>query len=176
VVDLCTGSGAIAIALAVEVPAARVVAVEYDPLALAWARRNVDALAPAVDLRAGSAVGADVGVAADLAGAVDVVVSNPPYIPDGARPVDPEVAEHDPPVALYGGGTDGLDVPRGVVAAAAGLLRPGGLLVMEHGDAQGPSAQRLVGGPVWHDVRTAEDLTGRPRALLARRGCQTDPP
>jgi release factor glutamine methyltransferase len=176
VVDLCTGSGAIAIALAVEVPAARVVAVEYDPLALAWARRNVDALAPAVDLRAGDAVGADVGVAADLAGAVDVVVSNPPYIPDGARPVDPEVAEHDPPVALYGGGTDGLDVPRGVVAAAAGLLRPGGLLVMEHGDAQGPSAQRLVGGPVWHDLRTAEDLTGRPRALLARRGCQTDPP
>jgi release factor glutamine methyltransferase len=176
VVDLCTGSGAIAIALAVEVPAARVVAVEYDPLALAWARRNVDALAPAVDLRAGDAVGADVGVAADLAGAVDVVVSNPPYIPDGARPVDPEVAEHDPPVALYGGGTDGLDVPRGVVAAAAGLLRPGGLLVMEHGDAQGPSAQRLVGGPAWHDVRTAEDLTGRPRALLARRGCQTDPP
>jgi release factor glutamine methyltransferase len=176
VVDLCTGSGAIAIALAVEVPAARVVAVEHDPLALAWARRNVDALAPAVDLRAGDAVGADAAVAADLADAVDVVVSNPPYIPDGARPVDHEVAEHDPPIALYGGGTDGLDVPRGVVAAAAGLLRPGGLLVMEHGDAQGASAQRLVGGPAWHDVRTAEDLTGRPRALLARRGCQTDPP
>ena len=176
VVDLCSGSGAIAVAVAVEVPAARVVGVELDPLALAWARRNVDALAPAVDLRAGDAVRAHAGVLADLAGAVDVVVANPPYIPDGARPVDPEVADHDPTVALYGGGADGLDVPRGVVAAAHGLLRPGGLLVMEHGDAQGASARRLVEGPDWHDVRTAEDLTGRPRALLARRGCQTDPP
>jgi len=176
VVDLCSGSGAIAVAVAVEVPAARVVGVELDPLALAWARRNVDALAPAVDLRAGDAVRAHAGVLADLAGAVDVVVANPPYIPDGARPVDPEVADHDPTVALYGGGADGLDVPRGVVDAAHGLLRPGGLLVMEHGDAQGASARRLVEGPDWHDVRTAEDLTGRPRALLARRGCQTDPP
>jgi release factor glutamine methyltransferase len=170
VVDLCTGSGAIAVAVAVEVPAARVVAVELDPLAHAWARRNVDALAPDVDLREGNAVGADTRVLADLAGQVDVVVVNPPYVPDGARPVDPEVAEHDPHVALYGGGADGLDVPRGVVAAAAGLLCGGGLLVMEHGDAQGASTRRLVERPGWHDLRTAEDLTGRPRALLARRG------
>jgi release factor glutamine methyltransferase len=170
VVDLCTGSGAVAIAVAVEVPAARVVAVELDPLAHAWAGRNVDALAPRIDLRLGDAVGADTGVAADLAGAVDVVVANPPYIPAGARPVDPEVAEYDPAIALYGGGADGLDVPRGVVAAAAGLLRRGGLLVMEHGDAQGGAARRLVAGGGWRDARTAEDLTGRPRAVLARRG------
>src|SRR4051794_37447978 len=179
VVDLCTGSGAIAVAVAAEVPAARVVAVELDPLAHAWAARNVDALARdaiAVDLRLGDAVGADTGVVADLAGAADVVIANPPYIPDGARPVDPEVADHDPGVALYGGGLDGLDVPRGVVASARGLLKAGGLFVMEHGDAQGPPARRLVEGPDWHDVRTAEDLTGRPRALLARRKCQTDPP
>jgi release factor glutamine methyltransferase len=149
---------------------ARVVAVELDPLALAWARRNVDALAPDVDLRQGSAVGCDTRVLADLAGVVDVVVANPPYIPDDARPVDPEVADHDPEVALYGGGADGLDVPRAVVAAAAGLLREGGLLVLEHGDAQGPAARRVVEVPGWHDVLTREDLTGRARALLARRG------
>ncbi|MGZ4649064.1 MAG: peptide chain release factor N(5)-glutamine methyltransferase [Kineosporiaceae bacterium] len=170
VVDLGTGSGAIAIAVAVEVPAARVVAVELDLLAHAWARRNVDALAPGTDLRLGNALRADTGVLADLARTADVVVTNPPYIPDGARPVDPEVADHDPGLALYGGGADGLDIPRGVVAAAAGLLRPGGLLVLEHGDAQGPAARRLVAGPGWYDVRTAQDLTGRPRALLARRG------
>jgi release factor glutamine methyltransferase len=174
VVDLCTGSGAIAIAVAVEVPAARVVAVELDRLAHAWARRNVDALTPQVrgrvDLRRGNAVGSDRDVLADLAGAVDVLVTNPPYIPDGARPVDPEVADHDPRLALYGGGPDGLQVPRGVIAAAAGLLRDGGLLVMEHGDAQVRAARHLVDGPGWHDVRTAEDLTGRPRAVLARRG------
>jgi release factor glutamine methyltransferase len=170
VVDLCTGSGAIAIALAVEVPAARVVAVEVDPLAYAWARRNVDAMAPGVDLRRADAVGSDTRALADLAGAVDVVVANPPYIPDGARPVDPEVADHDPRIALYGGGSDGLGVPRGVVAAAAGLLHPGGLLVLEHGEMQGPEVRRLVAGPGWRDGETAEDLTGRPRALLARRG------
>jgi release factor glutamine methyltransferase len=169
VVDLCAGSGAVALAVAVEVPAARVVAVELDPMAHAWAARNVAAIAPRVDLRLGDAVGADTGTAADLAGAVDVLVANPPYIPPGSRPVDPEVADHDPPLALYGGGDDGLAVPRGVVAAAAGLLRSGGLLVMEHADGQGPGTRALVAGPGWGDVRTADDLTGRPRALVARR-------
>jgi release factor glutamine methyltransferase len=72
-------------------------------------------------------------------------------------------------MALYGGGDDGLAVPRGVVAAAAGLLRPGGLLVMEHADGQGPGTRALVTRPGWRDVRTADDLTGRPRALVARR-------
>jgi release factor glutamine methyltransferase len=169
VVDLCTGSGAVALAVAVEVPAARVAAVELDPMAHAWAARNVAVIAPRVDLRIGDALRADAGVLADLAGTVDVVVANPPYIPPGSRPVDPEVAEHDPPVALYGGGDDGLAVPRGVVESAAGLLRPGGLLVMEHADGQGSAARALVGGPRWQDVRTVDDLTGRPRALVARR-------
>jgi release factor glutamine methyltransferase len=169
VVDLCTGSGAVALAVAAEVPAARVVAAELDPMAHAWAARNVAAIAPRVDLRLGDAVGADTGALADLAGAVDVVVANPPYIPPGSRPVDPEVADHDPPIALYGGGDDGLAVPRGVVVSAAGLLRSGGLLVMEHADGQGAAARALVGGPGWQDVRTVEDLTGRPRALVARR-------
>ncbi len=169
VVDLCAGSAAIAVAVAVEVPAARVAAVELDVFAIGFATSNVRQFAPHVDLRLGDAVGADTGVLADHAGEVDVVVANPPYIPPGMEPVDPEVAEHEPPMALYGGGDDGLAVPRGVVASAAGLLRPGGLLVLEHADSQGPATRALVAGPGWGDVRTVDDLTGRPRALVARR-------
>jgi release factor glutamine methyltransferase len=170
VVDLCTGSAAIALAVAVEVPEARVVALEREPLALAWAERNVRASAPGrVDLRAGDVVAADADLLADLVGIVDVVVANPPYIPPGARPVDPEVAEHDPDAALYGGGPDGLDVPRAVVAVAAALLRDGGLLVMEHGDGQGAACRGLAAGPAWSQVRTDTDLTGRDRALVATR-------
>jgi release factor glutamine methyltransferase len=170
VVDLCTGSAAIALAVAVEVPAARVVALEKEPHALAWAERNVAALAPGrVDLRPGDVTAAASGVLEDLVGGVDVVVANPPYIPAGAVPLDPEVAEHDPEAALYGGGSDGLTVPRAVVATAAQLLAPGGLLVMEHGDAQGAACRALASGTAWVDVRTVVDLTGRDRALVARR-------
>ncbi|WP_432536470.1 peptide chain release factor N(5)-glutamine methyltransferase [Kineococcus arenarius] len=165
VVDLCTGSGAIALAVATEVPAAAVHAVELDPLAHAWARRNADELAPALDLRLGDAAGAF----GDLDGTVDVVVSNPPYVPPGAVPQEVEVARHDPEVALYGGGDDGLEVPRRVVAAAARLLRPGGLLVVEHAEVQEHGARRLVPGPVWRDATGHRDLTGRPRCTSARR-------
>lgn len=178
-VDLCSGSGAIAFAVAAEVPAARVVALELDPAASAWARRNRDALDPAVaarvDLREGDVRRADRHLLADLAGEVDVVVSNPPYIPPDADPREPEVRDHDPALALYGGGDDGLAVPADVVAAAAGLLRPGGLLVMEHAESQAAAARALAsrGAPAsgggWADVRTVPDLTGRPRALVARR-------
>jgi len=168
-VDLCTGSAAIALSLAVEVPGTRVLALELDPAAFAWAGRNVGRIAPgAVDLRLGDVT--DVAVLADVAGAVDVVVANPPYIPDGARPVDPEVADHDPPAALFGGGEDGLVVPAAVVAAAVRLLRPGGLLIMEHGDLQGAATRALVPARAgWTDVRTFPDLTRRDRTLVARR-------
>ncbi len=169
VVDLCTGSGAIALAVATEVPAARVHAVELDPVAHAWARRNVEETAArtgaAVDLRLGDAATAF----ADLDGGVDVVVSNPPYVPPGAVPQEREVAEHDPELALYGGGEDGLAVPRAVVAAAARLLRPGGLLVFEHAEVQEASARRLVAGSAWEAAAGHRDLTGRPRATSARR-------
>jgi len=169
VVDLCTGSAAIALAVATEAPAARVVALELDLEAMAWARRNVDTLAPEVDLRAGDVRTAAWEALADLVGEADVVVSNPPYIPEAMVPTDVEVREHDPALAVWGGGEDGLGIPRAVVAAAALLLRPGGLLVMEHADVQGEAAVRLAAAPAWQDARTIPDLTGRPRAMRARR-------
>jgi release factor glutamine methyltransferase len=114
------------------------------------------------------------GPLAPLVGRVDVVVSNPPYIPDDAVPRDPEVREYDPPRALYGG-HDGLDVVRGLAVAAAALLRPGGVLVVEHGDAQGedageagvPHVLRVHGAYV--DVVDLPDLAGRDRVTTARR-------
>lgn len=166
VVDLCTGSGAIALSVADEVPAADVYAVELDPAAHAWAERNIEACALAVGLTLGDARTAYPG----FDGTVDVVVSNPPYIPDGMVPVDPEVRDHDPEVALYGQSEDGLAVPLAVASRAAELLRPGGTLVMEHADAQGetlPAALARAG--VWRDIVDHRDLTGRPRASVAVR-------
>ncbi|WP_432499259.1 peptide chain release factor N(5)-glutamine methyltransferase [Kineococcus gypseus] len=165
VVDLCTGSGAVALAVATEVPAARVHAVELDPMAHAWARRNADALAPGLDLRLGDAATAF----GDLDGAVDVVVSNPPYVPPGAVPHEVEVARHDPELALYGGGEDGLQVPRRVVAAAARLLRAGGLVALEHAEVQEDGARRMFAAPSWRGVAGHRDLAGRPRCTSARR-------
>jgi release factor glutamine methyltransferase len=166
VVDLCTGSGALALAVATEVPGSDVHAVELSVEAHAWAARNVQRWAPGLDLRLGDAATAF----DDLDGTVDVVVSNPPYVPPGAVPVDPEVRDHDPEVALYGGGPDGLAVPRLVVAAASRLLRPGGLLVVEHADVQQPALLAvLIGSGAWDDPTGHRDLTGRPRYVTARR-------
>jgi release factor glutamine methyltransferase len=174
VVDLCTGSGAVALALAVARPDARVGAVELSAAAYRYARANVSATGLPVDLRQGAAQDAF----ADWSGAVDLVVSNPPYIPPDAVPVEVEVAEHDPELALYGGGTDGLDVPRGVADRAAVLLRPGGVLLMEHADAQGrslPEALRHRGW--WVQVSDHVDLSGRPRVTRAvRAGTHGGPP
>lgn len=166
VADLCTGSGAVALAVAHEVPAAVVHAVELDRSAHEWAARNVGASGLRVHLVRGDARTA----LAELDGTVDVVVSNPPYVPSGAVPVDPEVAQHDPAVALYGLGHDGLEVPRGIAAAAARLLRPRGLFVMEHAEVQAEAARELVRATAaFEDIRTCADLTGRPRMVVARR-------
>lgn len=167
VVDLCTGSGAIALAVKDELPAATVLAVELSDLAHGWAVANRDRLGLDVEVRLG-----DARTAFDeLVAAVDVVVSNPPYIPVGAVPVDPEVRDHDPEVALYGGSADGLAVPVAVAARAAALLRVGGVLVMEHADSQGgslPAALRATGE--WVEVVDQADLAGRPRTTVAVRG------
>ncbi|WP_149202645.1 peptide chain release factor N(5)-glutamine methyltransferase [Actinotalea subterranea] len=181
VVDLCTGSGAIALAVAHEVAGARVHAVELDARAEAWARRNLDSLPAGARV---TLVRGDARTALpELAGTVDVVVSNPPYIPPDAVPVDPEVRDHDPEVALYGLGPDGLLVPRGVAAAAARLLRVGGVLVMEHAEVQAPAVRRLVaevvrddGTPAFTDVATRTDLTGRDRMVVARRAAPSGSP
>ncbi|GIG41485.1 peptide chain release factor N(5)-glutamine methyltransferase [Cellulomonas phragmiteti] len=169
VVDLCTGTGAIAISVDTEVAGSRVVAVDLADAAVGLARANAGAIAsPRLRVVQGDAC--DPRLLADLDGTVDVVVSNPPYIPPDAVPLDPEVRDHDPDVALYGGGADGLDVPRAVIAAAARLLAPGGLLVMEHAEVQDAAARAAAAATgAFEDVRTVPDLTGRPRTLVARR-------
>jgi release factor glutamine methyltransferase len=164
VVDLGTGSGAIPKAVADEVPAARVYAVELDEGAHRWAERNLTGTG--VDLRQGDLAEAF----ADLAGAVDVVVSNPPYIPHEAwESVAVEVRDHDPQLALYASGDDGLDTIRVVERRAALLLRPGGVVGVEHADSQGETAPAVFSGSArWDQVRDHPDLTGRPRFLTAR--------
>ena len=103
-------------------------------------------------------------------GRADVVVANPPYIPLGALPVDVEVRDHDPELALYGGSEDGLAIPMAVAARGADLLRPGGVLVLEHADTQGPAMlAALARTGSWTELADHPDLTGRPRALVARR-------
>jgi release factor glutamine methyltransferase len=164
VVDLGSGSGALALAIAQEHPGARVYAVERDPVAIEWTRTN--ATGSAVEVLEGDMT--DGGLLRDLDGAVDVVVSNPPYVPDDAL-LPHEVVEHDPPLALWGG-PDGLDVVRGLLDTAARLLRPGGWLGIEHADQQGvalPALVRAHGG--WVEVEDHPDLAGRPRYTTARR-------
>lgn len=163
VVDLGTGSGAIALAVATEVPRAVVHAVEVDQAAHVWAARNL--AGAGVDLRWGDMADAF----PDLDATVDVVVSNPPYIPlEAYESVAPEAREHDPAAALWSG-DDGLDAIRVVEAVAARLLRPGGVVGVEHADAQGASAPAVfVGTGRWTDVRDHRDLADRPRFLTAR--------
>ncbi|TPW70673.1 peptide chain release factor N(5)-glutamine methyltransferase [Schumannella sp. 10F1B-5-1] len=164
-VDLGTGSGAIAIALATEVPHAQVVAVENSPQAFIWTKQNARE-SGADNLRL---VFADLGVAVpELDGRVDVVVSNPPYIPLAAVPRDPEVRLFDPPAALYAG-EDGLDVVRSLSQRALALLRPGGTLVIEHGELQGEQIRELLTADGWRAAATSRDLLGRDRATTALR-------
>ena len=163
VVDLCTGSGAIARAVAHEVPHARVHAVELDEQAHAWAARNL--AGTGVELRHGDMADAF----DDLAGTVDVVVCNPPYIPlEAWESVAREARDHDPHVALFSG-DDGLVAMRVLERRAALLLRPGGVVGAEHADVQGTSAPAVFSGTGrWSEVRDHPDLAGRPRYLTAR--------
>jgi release factor glutamine methyltransferase len=163
VVDLCTGSGAIARAIADEVPHARVHAVELDEAAYPWAERNL--AGTGIDLRRG-----DLATAfPELDGTVDVVVGNPPYIPlEAWESVAAEARDHDPHLALFSG-PDGLETIHALEARAALLLRPGGVVGVEHADVQGDSAPAVFAGTGrWTDVRDHPDLNGRPRYLTAR--------
>lgn len=172
-VDLGTGSGAIALSIAQEVPRATVHAIEADPLAHAWAERNITRYvdsytAGRVLLHAGDFVSGEHGQHGleSLAGTVDLVVSNPPYIPVGAV-VAPEAAEFDPPAALWSG-ADGLDAMRAVERAARWLLRPDGLIAVEHSDLQGTPVYWIFSEEAgWRDTRNHKDLAGRDRFVTA---------
>jgi release factor glutamine methyltransferase len=164
VVDLGTGSGAIAGSIAHEVPDAEVYAVEYSEFAHAWAAKNLLPLGVRLlrgDLRT---------ALPDHDASFDVVVSNPPYIPAEAVPNEPEVALHDPPEALYGGGADGMELPTAAAASAARLLKPGGYFVMEHAEVQsGWIARMMERSGNWSGIATHQDLNGRDRATSALR-------
>ncbi len=169
VVDLGTGSGAIALAIAQEVPRARVHAVEADPIARAWTERNVARCAAAAPYTSGRVTlhGGDFTEGlGDLNRTADLVVSNPPYIPVGAT-VPPEVGEYDPPAALWSG-EDGLDAIRGVERVARRLLRPGGAVAVEHGSPQGAAVYWVFCEEAgWRDTRNHKDLARRDRFVTA---------
>ena len=164
-VDMCSGSGAVAIAVATEAANSVVHAVELSDAAWPYLRRNAAIAGDRLTVHLGDAT--DSLLLADLDGAVHVVTANPPYIPDSMVPREPEVRDHDPALALYGG-PDGLDVARGIVARAAALLAPGGVLVMEHADVQGESVRDLF-DHAWVEVVDHQDYNGLPRFVTARR-------
>lgn len=164
IVDLCTGSGALALALADGWPGAHVIALEDSPAALEYARRN----RAGRDVELFEADVTEVGLLGARDGSVDLVVSNPPYLPDGAV-LEPEVADHDPAHALFGG-PDGMRVIVPIVALAARLLREGGFVAVEHDE--GTAAQTVAlfeGAGAFTDVTSRRDLAGRPRFVTARR-------
>lgn len=186
-VDLCTGSGAIALALANEVPTARVWAVEKSREAHAWAARNVAEWGDGrLELLLGDIAELDASHLGDpaldsspstsltrafgpLSGHVHVLVSNPPYVPADMEPRDPEVRDHDPDLALYGG-VDGLDVVRIISRIGRRLVVPGGVIVLEHAELQGRAIRDLLVADGWRSAATHPDLTGRDRTTTAVNG------
>ena len=164
IVDLCTGSGALAVALAQHRPAARIIGIDDSVAALEYARRNAED--SAVEL-----VHADVtvsGLLSELDGQVDLVVANPPYVPDGTL-LEPEVTQHDPSHAVFGG-PDGMALIIPVVAHAGRWLRPGGLFAVEHDDTTSAQTVELISRTgLFDDVVARHDLAGRPRFVTARR-------
>ena len=170
VVDLCAGSGAVGLSIAKEAENVDVTLVELDSLAAAYLYTNVESSGPYApgSSAAGRVEDAVVALRGEE-GTIALVASNPPYIRRADVPTQPE-AQADPAVALYGGGEDGLVIPRGVVGRAFKLLMPGGSLVMEHGEAQGSAlvAHALAVG--FDSAKTALDLNERPRFLIARKG------
>ena len=157
IVDLCTGSGAIAAAIKSELQAAQVFAVELSEDAIPYARKNLEPLG--VHLVQGDALTA----LTELVGTFDVVLSNPPYIPPANVPADPEAALHDPDMALYGGGADGMQMPTAIAARAYELLTPGGFFMMEHDDTQEEAVAELLACVGFERCYPVRDLNGRPR-------------
>ncbi|HEY6594947.1 MAG TPA: peptide chain release factor N(5)-glutamine methyltransferase [Asanoa sp.] len=176
VVDLCSGSGAIALSVAQEAPGARVWAVERSPGALRWLRRNATDRAAAGDPLI-AVVAADVTAPRlldELVDAVDVLLCNPPYVPDGT-PVPPEVLDHDP-TGTVGGGPAGRASVRPVVARATALLRPGAVIGIEHDETQADAVRAVFAHAArFEAVELHRDLAGRPRYTTARKSAHTGP-
>jgi release factor glutamine methyltransferase len=177
-VDLCSGSGAIALSIALEVPGTIVLAVELSDDAVKWLAHNVvdhaaelEAVGSHVFIHHGNA--GDRTLLADMAGQIDAVVTNPPYIPNDMIPRDPEARDHDPAIALFSG-ADGLDVAREVVVVASDLLKPGGFFGMEHADVQGESVPALLNdmNGTWVDVKDNLDYNKLPRFTTAVRSAE----
>jgi len=165
VVDLCAGSGAIGLAIASELPHTRVFGVELSDDAIEYTRQNYELIAP----ENAKILHADITDALqELNGTVDFVISNPPYIPAEMVPIYPEVALHDPDMALYGG-EDGLDLVKVVSDVAWRLLRAGGGLAIEHADIQAEQVRQLLLSRGWTQVRSHKDLNQRDRAVTATR-------
>ncbi|MGO4444046.1 peptide chain release factor N(5)-glutamine methyltransferase [Mycobacterium sp. 2YAF39] len=164
IVDLCTGTGALAFALSKNWPDARIVAVDDSDTALEYAKRNLEGTG--VELIRADVTSA--GLLPELGGCVDLLVANPPYIPDGAV-LEPEVAEHDPSHALFGG-PDGMAVIDAIAELAAGWLRPGGFCAVEHDDTTAAqTVEAFTRAGRFDDVTARRDLTGRPRFVTAVR-------
>lgn len=156
-VDLCAGSGAIAASLVTELTGVEVFAVELSNDAAAWAKRNLEGT------KAHLVVDDARTALEELRGQVTLVASNPPYIPAGAVPKDPEVREHDPERALYGGGADGMDLPRAIAYRAYELLAPGGYLIMEHAETQRELMRGTLEEAGFVNIESIDDLAGKPR-------------
>lgn len=164
IVDLCTGSGALAFALSKTWPTARIIAVDDSESALEYASRNL----AGTDVELMRADVTAPGLLPELDGSVDLLVSNPPYIPDGVV-LEPEVAEHDPPHALFGG-PDGMVVIDAIADLAVRWLRAGGFCAVEHDDTTSErTVEAFTRTGRFDDVTSRRDLTGRPRFVTAVR-------
>lgn len=167
-VDLCTGSGAIACSLAHEIPKGDVFAVELSPVAFQCARENCEKYGGGrIGLVNGDAT--DPATLADLDGSVDIVVSNPPYVPFNEAPTQAE-AQRDPDMALYGLGESGMQIPSAILARSATLLKPGGWVIVEHSPSQSELMRTAAQRAGFTHPQTMPDLTGRDRYLVTRRG------
>lgn len=165
VVDLCSGSGAIAIALTTELSGSRVLSVEVSVEAFEFLSANYQKYG----LNSKNAKNEDLASAfEELQGQVDLVISNPPYIPNSAVPIDLEVQLHEPSLALYGG-EDGLDVIRRISTRALFLLKSSGLLLLEHSDSQAQAVSQLLLSQGWQEVVSSQDLAGKDRITSARK-------
>lgn len=172
VVDLCAGSGAIGLSFVTEVPGSEVWAVEKSEAAAKWTRRNIEAVAERYPTIASNyhleiADATQMPTLRQLDGTIDIVLTNPPYVPLADIPEQPEARDHDPDMALYGGSADGTLIPERIIDRAARLLKPGGLMVMEHDISQGDRLAVFARSKGFGQVRVHDDYTGRPRYLAA---------